>query len=151
MCLAGAVVASWSLTQEVVEWQGFKPFYCDQTFVSLNSGNSLKHLGKTPLHFNVESWLNSYTLAGYVNLYPCKCLEPGNGLHLCVILSIWSVLDSTMFLLQGLVIGFGEGFVWWKGVGWKGVCLLVGSATSAYWGDVFTTGDGEGGMMKGSW
>ena len=29
MCLAGAVVASWSLTQEVAGWQ-FEPFYCNE-------------------------------------------------------------------------------------------------------------------------
>ena len=32
MCLAGAVVASRSLTQEVTGWQGSKPFYCDDKY-----------------------------------------------------------------------------------------------------------------------
>ena len=49
MCLTGTVVASWSLTQEVAGWQ-FESFYCnDKYFFSLNSANSVKHLGKTPL------------------------------------------------------------------------------------------------------
>ena len=37
MCLAGAVVASWSLTQEVAEWQ-----VQALLFFSLNSVNSVK-------------------------------------------------------------------------------------------------------------
>ena len=35
MCLAGSVVASWSLTQEVAGWQRFEPFYYnDKYFVT---------------------------------------------------------------------------------------------------------------------
>ena len=35
MCLAGTVVASWSLTEEVAEWQGLEPFQCnDKYFVT---------------------------------------------------------------------------------------------------------------------
>ena len=35
MCCAGAVVACWPLTQEVADWQGFEPFYCnDKYFVT---------------------------------------------------------------------------------------------------------------------
>ena len=40
MCLAGSVVASWSLTQELAGWQ-FQAL--------LLSLNSVKHLRKTPL------------------------------------------------------------------------------------------------------
>ena len=32
MCQVGAVVACWSLKQEVAGWQGFEPFYCNQIF-----------------------------------------------------------------------------------------------------------------------
>ena len=46
MCQAGAVVAYWSLTQEMAGWQGFEPFYCNQIFLSLNSANSLKTFRK---------------------------------------------------------------------------------------------------------
>ena len=46
MCLAGAVVASWSLTQEVA---GSSPFTVMTNILLLNSANSLKHLGKTPM------------------------------------------------------------------------------------------------------
>ena len=50
MCQAGAVVACWSLIQEVAGWQGFKSFYCNQIFLSLNSANSLKTFnGKTTM------------------------------------------------------------------------------------------------------
>ena len=43
MCVAGAVVASWSLTQEVAGGR-FEPFYCnDKYLLSLNSAiNSVK-------------------------------------------------------------------------------------------------------------
>ena len=48
MCLAGTVVASWSLTQEVA---GSSPFTVMTIFLSLNSENSLKNLGKIPLYY----------------------------------------------------------------------------------------------------
>ena len=44
MCLAGTVVASWSLIQEVAGLQGFEPFYCDDIFLSLNSLNSVNNI-----------------------------------------------------------------------------------------------------------
>ena len=34
MCLAGAVVACWHLTQEVAGWQGFESFYWMTFFVT---------------------------------------------------------------------------------------------------------------------
>ena len=41
MCLAGAVVALWSLTEEVAG--STEPFYCnDKYFLSLHSVNSIK-------------------------------------------------------------------------------------------------------------
>ena len=47
LCLAGGVVESWSLTQEVI---GSSPFtVMANCFVSLNSLNSAKHLLKTPM------------------------------------------------------------------------------------------------------
>ena len=46
MCLAGAVVASWSLTQE---WQVRALLLNWKIFLSLNSLNSVKHLEKTPI------------------------------------------------------------------------------------------------------
>ena len=46
MCLAGTAVAYWSLTQEIV---GSSPFTVMTIFLSLNSANSRKHLGKTQL------------------------------------------------------------------------------------------------------
>ena len=51
MCLAGAVVVCWSLTEEMAGWQGFEPFYCNnKIFLSLNSAEfSEKHIGKTLL------------------------------------------------------------------------------------------------------
>ena len=45
MCIAGVVVASCRLTQEV---PGSSPFN-DKYFWSLNSLNSVKHSGKTPV------------------------------------------------------------------------------------------------------
>ena len=36
MCLAGAVVASWSLTQEVGLGGRFKPFYCNDKYFFAN-------------------------------------------------------------------------------------------------------------------
>ena len=48
-CLAGAVVACWSLTQEVA---GSSPFNIINFFVTEFAEFSEKHLGKTPLsHF----------------------------------------------------------------------------------------------------
>ena len=32
MCLASAVIASWSLTREVAGWQGGEPFYCTDKY-----------------------------------------------------------------------------------------------------------------------
>ena len=46
LSLAGAVVGSWSLTQEVA---GSSPFTIMTYILSLNSANSVKHLGKTPV------------------------------------------------------------------------------------------------------
>ena len=47
LCLTDNVVASWSLAQKGGRLQ---PFYCiDQYFESLNSANSMNHLGKTQL------------------------------------------------------------------------------------------------------
>ena len=43
ICCAGAVVACWSLTQEVA---GFESFCCNDNFLSLNSANSLKTFRK---------------------------------------------------------------------------------------------------------
>ena len=42
MCLAGTVVASWSLTQEVTEWQIRALLLEGQILLSLNSANSVK-------------------------------------------------------------------------------------------------------------
>ena len=36
MCLAGAVVASWSLTQEMTGWQVLSPFTVMTNILSLN-------------------------------------------------------------------------------------------------------------------
>ena len=44
MCLAGAVLASWSLVQEVA---GSNAFAVMSNSLSLNSLNTVKHLGKT--------------------------------------------------------------------------------------------------------
>ena len=50
MCLTGAVVACWPLTQEVAGCAKFESFYCNDIFLLLNSLNSVKkHLGKTQL------------------------------------------------------------------------------------------------------
>ena len=39
MCLGGTMVASWSLTLQVAEWQGFELFYRND-----------KYLGKSPIN-----------------------------------------------------------------------------------------------------
>ena len=46
MCLAGAVVASWSYTQEVARSNHF-----NEVFLSLNSAN---HLGKAPIYWSIN-------------------------------------------------------------------------------------------------
>ena len=51
MCLAGAVVASWSLTQEVT---GSSPLK-DKYFLSLNSLNSVKTFRKNIIAGSLES------------------------------------------------------------------------------------------------
>ena len=48
MCLAGAVVASWSLTQEVA---GLSPFTVTANIFSPNSLHSVKHLEKLQYSF----------------------------------------------------------------------------------------------------
>ena len=48
MCLVGAVIASWSLTQEMAEWQ-VRALSVTIIFVPEFSEFSKKHLGKTPL------------------------------------------------------------------------------------------------------
>ena len=47
ICLVGAVVARWSLTQEMAS---LSPFTIMTNILSLNSLNSVKHIGKTPLN-----------------------------------------------------------------------------------------------------
>ena len=54
MCLAGAVAASWSLTQEVA---GPSPFTVMRNNFSLNSTNSVKNLEKTPMTHTKERHL----------------------------------------------------------------------------------------------
>ena len=49
MCFAGAVVAFWSLTKEVTSLSPVNEKY----FLLLNSLNSVKYLGKTPLSYIV--------------------------------------------------------------------------------------------------
>ena len=46
MCLAGAMVASWSLTQEMA---GSAPFYCKHFYWALNSLNSVKTFRKNSI------------------------------------------------------------------------------------------------------
>ena len=46
MCLAGTVVASWFLAQEMT---GSSPFIVMTNIFVPNSLNSVKHVGKTPL------------------------------------------------------------------------------------------------------
>ena len=58
MCLAGTMIASWSLTQEVV---GPSLFTVMTNIFTLNSTNSVKHLGKR--HCNIMYILeNKHTL-----------------------------------------------------------------------------------------
>ena len=48
MCLAGTVVACWSLTQEVAGWQ-VRVLLMSYIFITEFAEFSEKHLGKTPL------------------------------------------------------------------------------------------------------
>ena len=70
MCQVDAVVACWSLTQEVAEWAKFESFYWNDIFLSLNSLNSVKNnLGKTRL-------INSPSVFIYYRwLQPHYCVE----------------------------------------------------------------------------
>ena len=56
MCLAGSVVASWSLTQEVA---GSNPFTVMTKIFILNSPNSVKKFRKTPMEQLNASYINS--------------------------------------------------------------------------------------------
>ena len=49
MSLAGTVVGSWSLTQEVA---GSSPFTVMKNILPLNSANSVKKIGKTPMNID---------------------------------------------------------------------------------------------------
>ena len=58
MCLAGAVVACWSPTQQVAGWQGFEPFYCNKNILPLNSAYSVKTFRKNSIIYILQSWCN---------------------------------------------------------------------------------------------
>ena len=53
MYLAGAVVASWSLTWEVAEWYVRVPFTVMSNFLSLNSANSVKKKNQEKLQWTL--------------------------------------------------------------------------------------------------
>ena len=57
MCPADAVVACWSLTQEMA---CLSPFAVMTKILSLNSLNSVKHLGKTPIF-----WLFTFGIVNF--------------------------------------------------------------------------------------
>ena len=58
MCLAGAVVAGWSLKQEVAGWQGFEPFYCNDKYI-VTEFNSVKTFRKNSIAATKGFWLKS--------------------------------------------------------------------------------------------
>ena len=86
MCLAGAVIASWSLAQEVTGGR-FEPFYCkifsDKYLLSLNSAiNSVKtfrdNSNVKQFYYNEEFVLHLFTGCGTERLE----FQKGSSAHI---------------------------------------------------------------------
>ena len=65
MCLAGTVVACWSLTQEVARWQVRVLLICHTFFVTEFAEFSEKYLGKTPLNLTDSLEFNLSFVIGF--------------------------------------------------------------------------------------
>ena len=65
MCLAGPVVASWSLTQEVA---GSSPFTVMKNILSLNSANSVKKFRKNSNEYQLKGIIIGVWRTGIVKL-----------------------------------------------------------------------------------